>query len=48
MGHLAKAAQAFSGGSLPDDLCLVAVRPRFEQRWYGEASEPRLGRAAGL
>ena len=32
--HLARAAYRFSAGSLPDDLCLVAVRPRFEQRWY--------------
>jgi Stage II sporulation protein E (SpoIIE) len=37
--HLARAAHAFSGGSLPDDLCVIAVRPRFEQQWYGE-SEP--------
>jgi serine phosphatase RsbU (regulator of sigma subunit) len=35
--HLARAAHKFSGGSLPDDLCVVAVRPRFEQRWYGSA-----------
>ena len=49
VGHLAEAAQKFSGGPLPDDLCLVAVRPRFEQRWYtGEAEPPPLGRAAGL
>ena len=33
--HLARAASSFSGGSLPDDLCVVAVRPRFEHRWYG-------------
>ena len=33
--HLARAAHAFSRGSLPDDLCVVAVRPRFEERWYG-------------
>jgi serine phosphatase RsbU (regulator of sigma subunit) len=32
--HLAVGAQRFSGGSLPDDLCLLAVRPRFESRWY--------------
>jgi len=32
--HLARAAHAFSGGSLPDDLCVVAVRPRFRERWY--------------
>jgi sigma-B regulation protein RsbU (phosphoserine phosphatase) len=36
--HLARAASAFAGGSLPDDLCLVAVRPRFEERWYGAES----------
>jgi serine phosphatase RsbU (regulator of sigma subunit) len=33
--HLARAAQTFARGSLPDDLCLVAVRPRFETRWHG-------------
>jgi serine phosphatase RsbU (regulator of sigma subunit) len=33
--HLARAAHSFSGGSLPDDLCVIAVRPRFEQEWYG-------------
>jgi len=38
--HLARAAQTFCGGSLPDDLCLVAVRPRFESRWHG-AGETR-------
>ena len=32
--HLARAAHAFSRGSLPDDLCLVAVRPRFKEGWY--------------
>jgi serine phosphatase RsbU (regulator of sigma subunit) len=36
--HLARAAQRFSGGALPDDLCLLAVRPRFASRWYGSAS----------
>ena len=33
--HLARAAHAFSGGALPDDLCVIAVRPRFEEKWYG-------------
>ena len=33
--HLARAAHGFSRGSLPDDLCVVAVRARFQQRWYG-------------
>ena len=32
--HLMRAAQTFSRGSLPDDLCLLAVRPKFEHRWY--------------
>ena len=32
--HLTRAAHAFSRGSLPDDLCVVAVRPRFQERWY--------------
>ncbi len=36
--HLARAAHGFSRGSLPDDLCVVAVRARFEQRWYGAPS----------
>ena len=37
--HLAQMAHAFAGGALPDDLCLVAVRPRFEQPWYTGATE---------
>ena len=37
--HLARAAHSFSGGSLPDDLCIVAVRPRFEHRWYGGSGD---------
>jgi serine phosphatase RsbU (regulator of sigma subunit) len=36
--HLARSAHAFAAGSLPDDLCIVAVRPRFEHRWYGAAT----------
>ena len=36
--HLARAAHGFSRGSLPDDLCVVAVRARFKQRWYGAPS----------
>ena len=43
--HLARAAHTFSGGSLPDDLCLLAVRPRFENPWYGTAGEPAAGSA---
>jgi serine phosphatase RsbU (regulator of sigma subunit) len=31
--HLANAAQVFAGGSLPDDLCLVALRSRFRESW---------------
>jgi serine phosphatase RsbU (regulator of sigma subunit) len=38
--HLARAAQTFCGGSLPDDLCLVAVRSRFESRWHGAGEAP--------
>ena len=39
-------ANGFSSGSLPDDLCLVAVRPRFESHWYtGEVTAD--GAAAG-
>ena len=46
--HLAKAARAFAGGALPDDLCMVAVRPRFENRWYtgSEAGTPGAADAA--
>ena len=36
---------AFAGGSLPDDLCLLAVRSRFENRWYGAAGEPAAASA---
>ena len=43
--HLARAAHTFSGGSLPDDLRLLAVRPRFENPWYGTAGEPTAGGA---
>lgn len=32
--RLAHAAQLFSGGPLPDDLCLVALRSRFRAAWY--------------
>ena len=52
--HLARAAYRFSAGSLPDDLCLLAVRPRFEQRWYtgesapSDAAEPADAGARGL
>jgi Stage II sporulation protein E (SpoIIE) len=31
---LAGAAQVFAGGPLPDDLCLVALRSRFTERWH--------------
>ena len=44
--HLARAAHAFAGGSLPDDLCVVAVRPRFEQQWYGGPSSQAPGTEA--
>jgi sigma-B regulation protein RsbU (phosphoserine phosphatase) len=43
--HLARAAQTFAGGSLPDDLCLVAVRPRFNTRWYTGPQEQASGGA---
>ncbi|MEA2136400.1 MAG: hypothetical protein QOC68_4309 [Solirubrobacteraceae bacterium] len=35
--RLARAAQVFSGGPLPDDLCVVAVRSRFASSWHAEA-----------
>jgi sigma-B regulation protein RsbU (phosphoserine phosphatase) len=50
--HLARAAQAFSRGSLPDDLCVVAVRPRFKEQWYesgaaeSAVADPAARRAA--
>jgi serine phosphatase RsbU (regulator of sigma subunit) len=49
--HLARAAHAFAGGSLPDDLCVIAVRPRFEEQWYGaqaaaRSQAPETGTAA--
>jgi hypothetical protein len=43
--RLAHAAQLFSGGRLPDDLCLVALRSRFETGWY-TGPEERVGDAA--
>ena len=39
--YLARAAQTFSSGSLPDDLCLVAVRSRFESRWHTDTQAAR-------
>ena len=36
---LAKAAQVFAGGRLPDDLCLVAIRSRFAREWTRPAAE---------
>ncbi|MEA2285887.1 MAG: hypothetical protein QOJ21_1930 [Solirubrobacteraceae bacterium] len=38
--RLAHAAQLFSGGPLPDDLCLVALRSRFQTAWYAGREEP--------
>ena len=34
--RLARAAQVFSGGPLPDDLCVVALRSRFERGWHDD------------
>ncbi|MEO8688227.1 MAG: PP2C family protein-serine/threonine phosphatase [Solirubrobacteraceae bacterium] len=45
--RLAHAAQRFSGGPLPDDLCLVALRSRFEAAWYTGRDEPVGAEAAG-
>ena len=39
--RLAHAAQVFSGGPLPDDLCVVAVRSRFERKWHDDQQEDR-------
>jgi Stage II sporulation protein E (SpoIIE) len=44
--RLAHAAQLFSGGQLPDDLCLVALRSRFKAAWYTGPEEPVNGDAA--
>jgi serine phosphatase RsbU (regulator of sigma subunit) len=55
--RLAHAAQLFSGGPLPDDLCLVAVRSKFDTAWYtgreeavdgtADAGSPSSGQARG-
>jgi Stage II sporulation protein E (SpoIIE) len=34
--RLARAAQVFAGGPLPDDLCVVALRSRFERNWHDD------------
>lgn len=44
--RLAHAAQRFSGGPLPDDLCLVALRSRFTTAWYTGREEPGNGAEA--
>ncbi len=38
--RLAHAAEMFSGGTLPDDLCVVALRSRFESIWYTGEEKP--------
>lgn len=38
---LAVAATRFAGGSLPDDLCLVALRSKFPKRWHRGAAEAK-------
>lgn len=35
--RLVSAAQTFSGGPLPDDLCLVALRSKLPRRWQAPA-----------
>jgi hypothetical protein len=45
--RLAHAAQLFSGGRLPDDLCLVALRSRFKATWYTGREQARGAAAAG-
>ena len=46
--RLARAAQVFSGGPLPDDLCVVALRSRFERGWHddGAAETPATASAS--
>ncbi len=39
--RLVHAAQVFSGGPLPDDLCVVAVRSRFDHQWHDDQREDR-------
>ena len=48
MERLARAAQVFSGGPLPDDLCVVALRSRFERSWHddGAAEAPAAASAS--
>ncbi len=43
--RLAHAAQLFSGGPLPDDLCLVALRSRFRSVWHTGATQAVDGAA---
>ena len=45
--RLARAAQLFSGGPLPDDLCLVALRSRFTATWYTGREQASDEAAAG-
>jgi serine phosphatase RsbU (regulator of sigma subunit) len=44
--RLARAAQVFSGGPLPDDLCVVALRSRFESAWHTGREEAAGGAAS--
>lgn len=37
---LARAAERFAGGPLPDDLCVVALRSRFQSGWYSGREQP--------
>jgi serine phosphatase RsbU (regulator of sigma subunit) len=45
--RLAAAAQVFARGTLPDDLCLVALRSRFDERWHRGPPAVTADTAAG-
>jgi serine phosphatase RsbU (regulator of sigma subunit) len=42
---LARAAEVFCGGRLPDDLCVVALRSRFERAWHTGSVRPPTAEA---
>ena len=45
VARLARAAEVFSGGPLPDDLCVVALRSRFERAWHADTVRPPTSEA---
>ncbi|MDQ1741623.1 MAG: hypothetical protein QOE53_3275, partial [Pseudonocardiales bacterium] len=45
--RLARAAQIFAGGPLPDDLCVVALRSRLESDWHRDGAESHAAQGSG-